>query len=220
MRFGALMYTGGLVRRSSRARSLTEFGTSSGRGRQAMERCPLCGFLKGTLMIKRIFGRIAIIIAFLLLIFIMIFMGNGFGWRAEIEYSVGITILDKNIAKWEGLSIDHYRVLVQMHGYCGDDCKTMPWMIEVKHDAVVSVTYNNGQIFTNTSGRDDIMNAAKRFTINRLFQEIRSTYNCKPPAITVAYNQEYGYPEKISINPYREPCCQAYGITVLYFCTL
>ncbi len=115
--------------------------------------------------------------------------------------------LEKNRAKWDGAHITHYKMAVEFSGY--GHYSGMPWTLEVEDEKVVSAI--------DVQGYSVSVDDAASFMIAALFVDIEQRYQDRAPLIQVSYNPTYGYPEDISINPYREPCCQGYDIQIRDF---
>lgn len=115
---------------------------------------------------------------------------------------------EKNLAKWDEAHITHYKMVVDFSGYGTYD--QMPWTLEIQNDKLISVINAQG----NSVPDND---SAVWFTVTALFVDIEDRYQRKAPSIQISYNPTYGYPEDISINPYREPCCQDYDIKIRDF---
>jgi hypothetical protein len=98
-----------------------------------------------------------------------------------------------------------------------EDYDTMPVTVEVKDGKMISVIDTNGikissdvNYFSTT-----FMYSPDAFTIPGLFSVAEKTYKEDPPEIKVSYDPSFGYPTSIYVDPYVEPCCQAYSYEVL-----
>jgi hypothetical protein len=123
--------------------------------------------------------------------------------------------LEKNRAKWESLHITHYQMSVDLpYSSEGYDPMLMPLIVEVKDGNVVSVTNTQGE---KVSSDDDIYYDHYFFSVPGLFSYVSETYLEKPPSIEVSYDPTFGYPNTIYIDPWMEPCCQDFTISVQDF---
>jgi len=118
---------------------------------------------------------------------------------------------ERNRAKWDNSHITHYKMVVDFSGY--GTYHQMPWTLEVQNDKVVSVINAEGD-------SEPVNDDAASFTVTALFVDIAEAYQRKAPSIRISYNPIYGYPERMYINPYAEPCCQDYDIEIRDFQTL
>ncbi|MGA7194297.1 MAG: DUF6174 domain-containing protein, partial [Anaerolineales bacterium] len=55
------------------------------------------------------------------------------------------------------------------------------------------------------------------FTIPNLFSYAYQTIWKKPPEVEISYDPVLGYPKTIYIDPFTEPCCQEFSISVQDF---
>lgn len=156
------------------------------------------------LILWLVFGGIA---AFVLLIVGVLFLDN---YQHSAQYSPRNfeSELKKNREKWESAQITHYKMTVDFAGY--GSFEQMPWTLEVRDDRIISVLNSQG----NKIQDDD---SAGEFTIAELFADIQVNFQRKAPIIRVTYNPDYGFPENVFINPWREPCCQDYEIKISNF---
>jgi hypothetical protein len=148
--------------------------------------------------------------------FIVLLSTNIFGFE-ELRYKGVINTLEENRGKWQYLQINHYRYVVNYSGYGIGNYEYMPWNIEVENNIIISIIDAKGQIITPDNDTSGIFNYGKRFLITELFAELYRLFIRKPPEVRVIYNVLYGYPENIFANPFREPCCQDYGIVITDF---
>jgi hypothetical protein len=169
---------------------------------------PVVGFAEGAFMMKKIGKKIIIVIPFILLGLLILFISDAFGWMTDMECGGGIAILENNRKKWEEAHIGRYRMTVEYSGF--GTYPAMPWTLEVKNGKAIFAINAQGDAIPVD---DDV----RRFTVGALFEDIRNRYVNKAPSVEVSYDQTYGYPRHISINPYAEPCCQCYAVEINNF---
>jgi hypothetical protein len=120
--------------------------------------------------------------------------------------------LDNNLAKWESLHISNYQIKVYLNE--ATSAHPGPWTIEVRDGKAVSVIDNNGADVDADEEAFSTYAAEYYFTIPGWFRYVKETYEMKPPEVQVEFNPTYGFPDSIYIDPYTEPCCQDFTITV------
>jgi hypothetical protein len=119
--------------------------------------------------------------------------------------------LEQNQARWESQHITHYRMSLSIWGFLesADDYDRMPLIIEVKNNEVVSVVDALG-----ASWAPDYPVVSKAFTIDGLFSLANDWIWKKPVSIDVKYHPTLGLPTDITIDPWKEPCCQWGGYRI------
>ncbi len=120
--------------------------------------------------------------------------------------------LEKNRMKWDSKLVAHYRMSVDLSelGAYGE----APWIIEVQERDVVSVTDTQGQIVSPLDYATIPAEYQNYFTVPALFSYVEQTYLNEVPIIRVEYDPTYGYPRTIYVDPWVEPCCMDYTVTV------
>ena len=127
--------------------------------------------------------------------------------------------LGQNQAKWESKHITHYRFVVDLPLYDNTTGRT-PLTVEVKGDTAISVVDAKGATISPNDQADIAYDYSYALTVPRLFSYVNKQYLEKPPKIDVTYDPVPGCPASIYVDPYIEPCCQDFTITVRDFETL
>ncbi len=138
----------------------------------------------------------------------------------ELEYKRDDSILEQYRIKWENLHIDHYKFSIILPYSSGKYGKLpMPLIIGVKNKDVISIEDAKGINYSPIESNENTYYIHNYFTIPALFTFIHRYYVQipRPPSIEILYNQEFGFPEVIKINPFKEPCCQGFEITIKNF---
>jgi hypothetical protein len=125
------------------------------------------------------------------------------------DYSSGIRDLQENQAKWESQHITHYQMVVD------GDQEFLPLLVEVKDGTVVSAVNAQGEKLSSDS--DEMRYYPHYFSIPALFSFLSQMYAETPPSIGVDYDPTFGYPVGIGIDPFTEPCCQDFSISIQDF---
>ena len=101
--------------------------------------------------------------------------------------------LDKYQQRWQQANIKHYRYTFKRGCFCPREYVT-PVITEVKDNKVVSAHLkgNNQPLSEQLKGNKQ--------TITYFFDKIQDAINRKAHSIKVKYNEQYGYPESISID--------------------
>lgn len=123
------------------------------------------------------------------------------------------TPLAENQAKWASQHIAHYRMSIDRSGY-GD---SFAITVEVKDGTVISMVDSQSKKELPKDSTSVLRLYRYLFTVSELFAYVSQTYSQHPPIMQVTYDQAIGYPTKIYINPYTEPCCQDITINVQDF---
>ena len=127
--------------------------------------------------------------------------------------------LDQNRAKWESQHITHYRMSLNLP-YDDYSYDQMPLTVEVKDGKVISATDARGETVSPAGTIlvfSSPFDSPSAFTIPSLFSYVYKTIWEKPPEIDISYDPTLGYPKSIYIDPYTEPCCQEFSISVQDF---
>ena len=128
-------------------------------------------------------------------------------WRSQV--------LAQNRAKWESQNITHYRMslVTPLETIYYD---WVPLTVEVKDGVVISVINAHGKtVVPYLLGLKNL--SPEEPTIPGLFAFIDREYRENPPEINVTYDPTFGFPATIYIDPYTEPCCAEFTITVSDF---
>ena len=134
------------------------------------------------------------------------------------DYPDWETAVQQNRTLWESQHITHYRMLVVLpHSSSSYGSLPMPLTVEVKDGVVISVVDADSKMILPTDYADASYYYQNFFTIPGLFSYTGQYYLKKPPAMRVTFDQVLGYPNSIYIDPWREPCCQDFTITVQNF---
>ncbi len=129
-------------------------------------------------------------------------VGQNYGnWQAE---------LTKNRAKWDSQHITHYRFQVAPPD-------ATPMIVEVKDGSLVSVVDIKGITYAVNASNKTLLDNSNFLTISDLFAYINDTYVRKPASMRVEYDPAMGYPTTIDVDPFVEPCCYDFTITVSNF---
>ena len=117
----------------------------------------------------------------------------------------------RNQILWDSKSISHYTISVDLSVIGYDQS---PWIVEVETNKVVSITGANGKVIS-PSEITNYEGLSKKFlTIPGLFSFVEQTYREQRPMLRVEYDSTFGYPNNIYVDPWAEPCCQDYWLTV------
>lgn len=121
----------------------------------------------------------------------------------------------QNQDKWDNRQITHYKMLIDLpYDTTYFRQLPMPLTIEVKDGSIVSMVDGQGKMIpVNTSG-DAAQNHQNFFTISGLFLYARQSIMRNPPSIEISYDDFFGFPSRIYIDPYTEPCCQDFEIKI------
>ena len=134
-------------------------------------------------------------------------VGQNYGnWQAELA---------KNRAKWDSQHITHYRF--QVAPPINSSYSSTPLVIEVKDGSPISVVDIKGITHTVNAGNAILQYYSDLLTIPDLFAYINDTYVGKPESMRVTYDPVLGYLTTIDVNPYAEPCCASFTITISDF---
>jgi hypothetical protein len=136
------------------------------------------------------------------------------------NYATQTQELEQNQTKWENQHITHYRISINLPYETTDYGELpMPLTVEVKESNVVLVMDAQGNIVTPEGKHEPTVAYYYRnfFTVPGLFSYLHQYYLKKPPDIRITYDSTLGYPEKIYIDPYTEPCCQDFTIEIMNF---
>ncbi len=128
--------------------------------------------------------------------------------------------VQKNRTLWESQHITHYQMSVAPP-YASDSYGSlpMPLKIEVNDGVVISITDANNKLISRTDYSDASYYYENFFTIPGLFSYTANQYYSKhsPADMQITFDKVLGYPNSIYINPWTEPCCQSFTITVQNF---
>jgi len=101
--------------------------------------------------------------------------------------------LDKYQQRWQQANIKHYSYTFQRICFCPRDY-TAAILTEVKNNKVISA-----KLKSNNQPLDEKLKDNKQ-TITYFFTKIQDAINKKAHAITIKYNEQYGYPESIFVD--------------------
>jgi hypothetical protein len=121
----------------------------------------------------------------------------------------------QNQDKWDEQEITHYQMSVNLPydtTYFGE--MPMPLTIKVKDGSIISMVDGQGKIIPLNPNNDSAHDSQSLFTIPGLFLYVRQSIVQKPPAMEVSYDPVFGFPSRIYIDPYTEPCCQDFETKV------
>lgn len=155
---------------------------------------------------------------FCLILFLIMFLSGCANPEEEFTKA-----LEENRAKWESHHFTHYQWTLGIAGYDSTEVLTRaPLTIEVVEDKPISIVDVNGKAVE--SDDPDFIGyftyEPEIFTISGLFKLIEKYYLSKPPAMSVTYDPDLGYPTEIYLDPYKEPCCQDITYTITDFKSL
>jgi hypothetical protein len=155
-------------------------------------------------------GSVLVILFFVIFIFLDYLSANvEQGWKSEPG---------QNQTKWDSQHISHYRMSVFLpydSGYYSS--LPMPLTVEVKNGNVISMIDARGNIVLFNGDTNAGHYYDNYFTVPGLFATVLESYSKKPASIVVSYDLVLGYPARIYVDPYKEPCCQDYEILVQDF---
>ena len=135
--------------------------------------------------------------------------------RQTLQQYRDIRELEQNQVKWGNQHIAHYSMSVDLPyetTYYGE--LPMPLTVEVKDNNVVSVTDAQGDIISAEESNNSAYYYQNFFTVPGLFAYVHQYYLERPPSIEIIYDSVFGFPGSIYIDPYTEPCCQDFQITI------
>ena len=115
---------------------------------------------------------------------------------AAANVSGSQTEIGQNREKWQSAGISHYRYNLFISCFCVFN-EDMPLIIEVQDGEVVSMEFQSGNAI-DPSLRADLFD--KYATIDRLFTELEADLNGKADAVTVTYDETYGFPTEVQID--------------------
>jgi hypothetical protein len=121
--------------------------------------------------------------------------------------------LEENRAKWDRQQITHYQMSLNP-GYYYDQT---PLIVEVRNGEVIAVTDSQGNEVSIEDEQSPYYYDRELFTVPGLFSYAHQTFLEEPPIIMVHYDPTFGYPDSIYIDPWVEPCCQDFEISVRDF---
>ena len=112
--------------------------------------------------------------------------------------------LDKNTLLWQKSQIKNYTYTYQHICFCP----------ERENKIIVSVS--NGKVI---SSFDQLTNKEFKFslTVEQLFKEIEKAIKSNVDQLDVTYNQNFGYPESINIDPKKDMADEEYGYRITKF---
>ena len=101
--------------------------------------------------------------------------------------------LDKYQQRWQQANITHYLYIFQRSCFCPSEYRS-PVVTEVNNNTVISAHLKGAKqpLSNNLNGNKQ--------TINYFFDKIQDAINRKAHQLTIKYNEQYGYPESISID--------------------
>lgn len=134
--------------------------------------------------------------------------------RSQLNVFLQSSELKRNQAKWGSQHIPHYKMSLDL------PFNNSLLTVEVKDGKVVSVVDALGETVNSTDLKSSNDYYPNVFTIPDLFSFLGHEILNKPPTITVTYDPNLGYPTSIYIDPWTEPCCEDFTITVQDFHTL
>ena len=108
---------------------------------------------------------------------------------------------DKNLAKWSGANISHYRYQLFIGCFCpfGGD---MPLTIEVKDGEVVSMTRSDGTAVNSTDPSYDIFESYA--TIDRVFLKLEADQSGDADEVIATFDSNYGFPANVAVDNIKE----------------
>jgi hypothetical protein len=124
--------------------------------------------------------------------------------------------LEQNRAKWENQNITHYQLSIDVLGY-GFYRNRLPLKVEVKAGKIISVVDSLGNNLSPAKDPEFGSFYPEVLTIPGLFSYTYRIMLDKPPAMHITYDPDLGYPQEVYVDPYTEPCCQDFTITIKNF---
>ena len=117
--------------------------------------------------------------------------------------------LEENYARWKKLGIVDYTITQQKLCFCAD--RGMKAIIQVRGNNIVSVIDS----ITAQQIPQDRWQWFK--TIDGLFQTAISAQNSKPSNMNLHIEQQYGFPDRIWVDPSAQIADEEYGFTTTSF---
>lgn len=108
---------------------------------------------------------------------------------------------DKNLAKWNGANISHYRYSLFIGCFCpfGGD---MPLTIEVKDGEIISMTRVDGAPISQTDPSYGVYESYA--TIDRIFLKLEADLTGEADDVAVTYDSSYGFPANVAVDYIKE----------------
>jgi hypothetical protein len=125
--------------------------------------------------------------------------------------SVGAASSDFDRArdKWQDAGISHYRFNLNISCFCAFT-QDMPLIIEVQDGEVVSMEYQSGNEIDPSS-----LELFQRYaTIDRIFAELEKALGGEADAVTVEYDETYGFPSQITLDFVQEAADDELYLTI------
>jgi len=120
----------------------------------------------------------------ILLTFITILTACSFGATSEFE---------KNRQMWQDSGIKHYRFSLSIGCFCPFRDQ-MPLVVEVQNDKIMSITYPDGKLVTETDPNYETF--SRYATIEHIFSELETGLS-KADKVKVTYDSAKGFPKDI-----------------------
>ncbi|MFN8410924.1 MAG: DUF6174 domain-containing protein [Anaerolineales bacterium] len=111
-----------------------------------------------------------------------------------VACSAGSSEFDQNFSKWEKANIKDYRFSLYIGCFCAFR-NQMPLTVEVKNGEVISMTYSDGSIVTNTDPSFETFSSYG--TIDRIFSVLKAGQSGDADEVTVTYDTAHGFPSEI-----------------------
>ena len=144
----------------------------------------------------------------ILLTLIVILTACSFGTSSDLE---------KNRQIWGNSGITHYRFWLNIGCFCAFRDQ-MPITVEVQNSEVISMTYPDGVLVTETDPNYEIF--SKHATIERIFSELEAGLAGGADEVTVTYDPIYGYPSDIYFDYIKAAADDELSLTISNFETL
>lgn len=124
------------------------------------------------------------------------------------DYAKEQDALDDNSQKWQDAAISHYQMVFRENCFCQTDTVH----VEVMNGEVVTAYFETR---TDTPQEHNLP-----LTVEQFFTTIQYAIDKRFYKIDVQYNSDYGYPETIYFDPYRNAVDEEYGFTISEFTIL
>jgi hypothetical protein len=122
--------------------------------------------------------------------------------------------LEKNRQTWQDSGVTHYRFSLSVGCFCAFR-NQMPLSVEIQNNNIVSMTYPDGTLVTQTDPNYEIF--AKHATIERLFSELEAGLSGDAEAVTVTYDSVNGFPSEIYFDYIKAAADDELSLTVSNF---
>jgi len=124
------------------------------------------------------------------------------------------TDFEKNRQAWQDPGITHYRYSLNISCFCAFR-NQMPITVEVQGGEIVSMTYSDGTLVTETDPNHEFF--SKYATIERIFSELEAGLAGEAEEVTVTYDSAHGFPNEIYFDYIKAAADDELSLTVSDF---